>query len=338
MWDNETVSEYELISEDAEKAEQAAAEYSAQTVVAEASEDVLEEIIEESAFELDKKESNIVYNARLRLEQAKLYEMLINHNLFEGVDASPEAISNVQNELKFYIVKRLEILLGLREPVVRTEVAVATLPFNDIEIDFLKQLAYKGTLGASITGKAVSPEIEKKQVVKPLTSMIQPNKPKALKPLKKTVHMAPEEQQVVADKKVVKTTQVAAKNTPPVVKKAPVKTTAPKIRESGLGREMTEKEAEILAKEDLIKNPPKKPFHELNAKQKAERIREVNEKHKRPTSTGRVLSMPTSQELEMKYMNQQANRSLSKSSTDQFNIILANALAVRKNKGEEENE
>ncbi|HXF28340.1 MAG TPA: hypothetical protein VN457_00695, partial [Chlamydiales bacterium] len=122
LWeDDDTVSDYDLIAEDAQKAEELAEEYAAKPSVVEADEEQLEEIAEESAFELNHNESNVIYNARLRLEQAKLYELLINHNLFEGVDASEQAIKNVQNELKFYIVKRLEILLGIREPVIRIE-------------------------------------------------------------------------------------------------------------------------------------------------------------------------------------------------------------------------
>jgi hypothetical protein len=73
----------------------------------------------------------------------------------------------------------------------------------------------------------------------------------------------------------------------------------------------------------------------MTAKEKAAKIREVNEKHKRPIPASGAKTMPSANELEMKYRNQEANRSLSKSQTDQFNVILANALAVQKNRGED---
>lgn len=337
IWDDESVSEYELIAEDAKEAEEMAEAHASVPPITEASDEVLEEIAEESAFKLNKKESNVIFNARLRLEQAKLYEMLINHNLFDGVDASPDAINNVQNELKAYIVKRLEILLGLREPVVRVETAVAELPFNDIEIDFLKQLAYKGTNGASENGVPVTPKIEKQQVVKSLApaKAQEPARLKSLAVPKKKAEPAPQPE---APKRQVQETKAPAPTRQPVKTQQaqkPVKKAAePKIRPSGMGRDLSPQEIELLARQDL-QSTPKKPFHEMTAKEKAERIKEVNEKHKRPSVPGRAAPMPSANELEMKYMNQQQNRSLSRNQTDQFNTILANALAVQKNRGED---
>ena len=323
IWDEESVSEYDLVAEDALKAEELAEEYSAQPTITEADEEILEEIAEESAFDLNKQESNIVYNARLRLEQAKLYEMLINHNLFDGVEASPEAISNVQNELKFYIVKRLEILLGIREPMVKVQAAEVESPLNDVEVDFLKQLAYKGTLGASAKGQTLT-KASQQQTIKPLITTTPSGKLKSLVTAKKAIPMKKQE-------------PVAAPKTPvsrPVVKKQATKSVASTI-DSGMGRNLTAQEAEEIAKEELAKNPPKKPFNKMSAKEKADRIKEVNEKHKRPASAAGAKSMPSANELEMQYMNQQASRSMSKNQSDQFNTMLANALAVQKNRGEE---
>lgn len=330
IWDE--VSEYEMVAENAATEEEIAEAYNTASAVVEASDEDLEEIAEESAFKLDKKESNVIYNARLRLEQAKLYEMLINHNLFDGVDASEDAINNVQNELKVYIVKRLEILLGLREPVVKVETAVAELPFNDIEVDFLKQLAYKGTNGASVNGAPVTPKIEKQQVVKSLVpaKISAPAKLKGLSAPKKREDPKPESK---VSKPVSAPVVTKAQTRQPVEQKKPKKEPIREVKvgPSGMGRDLTPQEAEAIAKQELAKNPKTKPFHEMNAKEKAERIREVNEKYKRPTATSRVAPMPSPNEIEMKYMQQQQNRSISKNQTDQFNLILANALAVQKN-------
>lgn len=347
IWDDEErVSEYELIEDDAKQAEELAEEYASNVTITEASDQDLEEIVEESSFDLSKKEANVVYNARLRLEQARLYEMLINHNLFEGVSASPEAIANVQNELKFYIVKRLEILLGISQPPPIRQPLPEQVPtnFNDVEVDFLKQLAYKGTLGASAREKgSATKETEGIRPASPTAPVgglkpLTPKSPVLKKAVPKPKPEIPKEPvSLVADKPMLKKSD--APQTPrsePIQRKQAIKKEKPalKIRESGLGRVLTEQEAELIAKEELSRNPPKKPFKDMSAKEKAERIKEVNEKYKRPSTTTPVMPMPSENELTMKYMTQQAAGSNSRNATEQFNIMLANALAVQKTKGE----
>jgi hypothetical protein len=325
---NESVSEYDMISEDAENAE-VVAEAIAESIVeemeaeepeiVEATEDQLQEIVEQSAYELNDKESNVIYNARLRLEQAKLYEMLINHSLFEGVDASPDAIKIVESELKYYIVKRLEVLLGIRKPkkiitqsVNENNMDISVeLPFNNVEVDFLKQLARKGTLGQS--AKDHTPAVVKpKSSLNPLPS-IKPvaSKPPAMKlkaeapPVQaKTVEPAPPVQ-----KTVVKPTQPVAKpaakpqknNTEPAVKK-------PKIS-SGHAvskRPLTKQEILALAKSDLEQMKNRKPISKLKGKEKIELMKEVNERHKKKVKNGGAPFMDAKQ-LEMQYLTREAN-------------------------------
>jgi hypothetical protein len=90
-------------------------------------------------------------SARIRLEQGRLYEMLIKHDLFEGVDAIPEAVAKVQKELKEYIVERLEILLGMRAETQKQQPQQVITPpqFNDVEVQALKMVAAQVTKGAS---------------------------------------------------------------------------------------------------------------------------------------------------------------------------------------------
>ncbi|HBI01611.1 MAG TPA: hypothetical protein DDY18_08305 [Flavobacterium sp.] len=337
MWDKEeSVSEYQLMAEDAQQAEELAEQYASSPGLVEANEEVLEEISDEAAFELTNTESNVIYNARLRLEQAKLYELLINHNLFEGVDASPQAIKNVQNELKFYIVKRLEILLGLREPTAaKVNTAPAESQFNDVEVEFLKQLAYKGTLGKSIGQPIVA---NPQQVVKPLTS----TPSSGLKPLAKIKKTEPptEVKQTVeqpptkpVQKKVVVQPQQKTQAAPPSQPKPQPKKTV-KVRPSGLGRDLTQDEIMAIAQEDL-KTASNKPFHEMTPKEKAERIRQANERNARNKAPVAKMPMPSAAELEMKYATQQQSGSMSKSSTDQFNVAIAQAIAAKKNRGDD---
>lgn len=120
------------------------------------------EEIDENSFSLDafdefEEEQSVMDNARIRLEQGRLYEMLIKHNLFDGVDADLQAISNVQQEIKGFIMERLEILLGMRaekqDVVQRVE-----SDFNEIEVQALKMVASKVTQGQS--AKAPEPKKE----------------------------------------------------------------------------------------------------------------------------------------------------------------------------------
>ena len=344
IWDDdESVSEYEMIAEDAQKAEELAEEYASKPQIIEADEEQLEEFAEESAFELTSNESNVIYNARLRLEQAKLYELLINHNLFEGVEASEQAIKNVQNELKFYVVKRLEILLGIREPVVRIETAQAEPQFNDIEADFLKQLAYKGTFGQSQESSGPVKIAPKTMTLKPVTpaqklkAMTTPKKVEVKQEVHAPQKVAPPPLPQLVKRPVAPPVQqrtATPQQAPPA--KKPTSAAKPKVRPSGMGRDLSKDEIEALARAELAK-PASKPFHELNAKEKAKKIAEVNARNPRKSAPG-AQPMPSADQIKMKYLTQQESKAYSKDQTSQFNSILAASLAAKKNTGDYDGE
>jgi hypothetical protein len=336
MWDeeeHESVSEYDLL-EEAHETEDMAKEFDAQpyNYVDEVAEELLDDIEEESAFDLDIEESTVVYNARLRLEQAKLYEMLINHNLFDGVDASDQAIVNVQNELKEYIVYRLKILLGMNPPKqVTAEQIEIELPFNDIEVDFLKQLAYKGTHGQSAEGSSI---VTQTNTLTPVSKTKKPNlKPLVSKPVKKAVQKKPTKQKTVTRKAPI-APKLTAK--PTVTTKAPVrkktvkkKTATPRkrIKSHSRGRALTEAEAEAIAKQDM-KEMEGRNWQKMSAKEKAKEVVRVNQKHAKSSS---AKSMPSFDQLHAKYSNEQSQRSMSNDKGTQFNNIIAAALAAQKN-------
>jgi hypothetical protein len=151
----------------------------------ELSADALEEI--EEFFE---EEKSIVDSAKIRLQQGSLYEMLIGHNLFEGVDAHPEAIAQVEKELKGFILERLEVLLGMKaEKEKEVHKIVQESQFNDMEVQALKMIASKVTKGASATAPT-TPSEKQLNTVKPkkqkLNSLSKPVK-KVAKPAKKVV-------------------------------------------------------------------------------------------------------------------------------------------------------
>jgi hypothetical protein len=177
----------------------------------------LEEIVAEvpkrevqTAYKLNPKQHNTVSEAVVRLEQARLYDMLIKHDMFEGVQADPIAIAKVKKELKDYIVERLEILLGIRQEKSKTkEVLSVELPFNEIEIQFLKDLSLKGTKGASASGETAKASIT--PIQKPIQVLQPSGGLKSLKPM--TVEVKP----VVEPKKPVNayiSTLMEAKQTP----------------------------------------------------------------------------------------------------------------------------
>lgn len=106
--------------------------------------------VTEDSIEEDVEQEDVVNNARTRLEQGRLYELLINHNLFDGVEADPKAVSRVEKEIKAFITERLEILLGMRAEKERVEKNVQyQSPFNEIEVQALKMMAATVTKGAS---------------------------------------------------------------------------------------------------------------------------------------------------------------------------------------------
>lgn len=111
-----------------------------------------ESVSEDSLIEnlLDDEEVSVVDAARIRLEQGRLYEMLIKHNLFESVDAMPQAVAKVQSEIKEFIIERLEVLLGMKsENKIKETHIVKESQFNDVEVQALKMIASKVTKGAS---------------------------------------------------------------------------------------------------------------------------------------------------------------------------------------------
>jgi hypothetical protein len=336
FWNQEdSVSEYDLLKDSYENAEEQSVTYE------DIDDTVIENIQGESAFDLNEEEVSVVYNARLRLEQARLYEMLINHNLFEGVDADANAIKNVQNELKEYIVYRLEILLGLRKTKVvnreSTESNESTdARLNDVEVDFLKQLAYKGTRGASILQ---APEEQPRQ--QPVLNTIpssgtKSNKlrtlanPKPQAPIKKIATTTAKQVAPSLTKKTAPAT--SARRVP--VKSTVVKSDKPviqqKIKSGGQTRILTPQEADQLAREDLQKTAQKKTWVKMSAKEKAEEVRRVNARHARVRPEG-VPDIPSPEQQEMMYMRQQQRRSMdSGNATTRFNEMLANAILISK--------
>lgn len=338
FWNNqnsdESVSEYEMLEDDVEYSEETAKQIESGNVVFDTPEEEYEYIQDESAFELDEHETNVVYNARLRLAQARLYEMLINHNLFEGVEEHPEAVHKVQSELKEYIVERLEILLGIREEKAKQAESVQVdSPFNDVEVEFLKELSYKGTNGRSALVEHTSTNLPKPKPVtarpsgglKPLQTKARPT-PKVI--AKSQPAPAPQKKQVVLPTPK-KTTPTATKRY--AKKKNNTVQKQVKLRSSIGKREMTEAEAEAIARQDLEDlKKRKKPLHKMSAKEKMQEIKRVNDKHSRVKDVEGRIPMMSPEQQEYLYLNREARHS---SNPQNINNLILQAIQNQKGQG-----
>lgn len=119
--------------------------------------------------------SNVLLDARLRLEQGRLYEMLMNHNMFEGLDVDAKAIKIVERQIKKFAKEQMEIMLGMRQTVAAKPATPTT--FNGLEVEALKAVAAAATQGASRTEEADAYVgfTAKSNTLKPMTA------PKAVK-------------------------------------------------------------------------------------------------------------------------------------------------------------
>lgn len=106
-----------------------------------------EEFTEETA-ETEEDYTDVLTDARLRLEQGRLYELVMNNDIFSGSDCDPKAIKNVEKEIRNFAKERMEIMLGMKQEQPK-EVLFPSFPFNALEVETLKALASAATKGAT---------------------------------------------------------------------------------------------------------------------------------------------------------------------------------------------
>jgi hypothetical protein len=100
--------------------------------------------------------STVLSDARLRLEQGKLYEMIMNHDIFNGVEADDRAIKHVQKQIRNFAKEQMEIMLGMRQEAPKVQaMSIENFPFNDVEVLVLKTMA-----STFSKGKTESPEAQ----------------------------------------------------------------------------------------------------------------------------------------------------------------------------------
>lgn len=129
--------------------------------------------VESEEEEID--DSEALSDARLRLSQGELYAIIMKHDLFEGVDADPRALKNVQREIRKFAKERMEIMLGMRQEKAAQESAeYVSSPFNPLEVEILKRLASKATNGATETEEATKSVAPRNTALKPISGGVKP--------------------------------------------------------------------------------------------------------------------------------------------------------------------
>lgn len=249
--------------------------------------DVDNSFIEEGiAYKLNNSEMEVMKKSIMRLGQARLYELFLKHDLFSEVDVDARVKKIVEQELKGFILERMQVLLGLKsEQQVETIQQVINPPqFNDIEVEFLKALSIKGTNGASSSGKTTPTKIEvvKKEIEQPIVKSDR---------LKTMSHSNSNNLNKIETKQV------------PIVSKQPIvqkktnqspksKEVSNRLLEIAKQNKLTISEARALER-DLIS---RKPVHELNE----EELRERNSKIK--TNKNKAQAIPNADALTTHYM------------------------------------
>ena len=281
-------------------------------------EEQYEEVTQEvsPSYSLNRQEKSVVGEAILRLEQARLYEMLLKHDFFGGVSNNQSAKQNVEQELKKFILDRLEILLGIKQESQQNAPAEVTveLPFNIVEIDFLKALAYQGTKGASGSANLAQtqavvqpslnqlPKLKQAETLRPLP---QPKAQPQVKPVQAPVKQQQVQQPVRQPvKQQPVRQQVQQRPQPQVRKKA--------------------RTLEEIAREDIAKMKNRKPAHEMSAKELAVANKKIEGggNRKRPAN---ALPMPSP---EQQITNILTNKATNPNSTGDFGSILSRALGA----------
>jgi hypothetical protein len=137
---------------------------------------------------LSEEDTDVLNTAKVRLEQARLYEMVLEHDMFSGVNSDPRAIHKVQTEIKNFIMERLEILLGMRQEKQKQQ-ADSSTQFNDMEVAALKDLAFKLTKGATASAEPQATSAVPKQTG--LKTLSQAMKTQNIAPVKQRTATTP---------------------------------------------------------------------------------------------------------------------------------------------------
>ena len=224
----------------------------------------------------------VMSDARFRLEQGRLYEMVLNHDIFEGLDADKNAIKVVQDEIRAYAQERMEIMLGMRHEKSQElntnafEAFSQVFPFNSLEVEALKSLAAAATKGASRT--AAPMEIGPQPAPAPTRKTLNPIGKGATRPL------------------ITHRTNAPAQKPLPRQPTAPVKRT----KTDAAIQRILEEEGVTMEQINQVYDPKKKfltteEFQSLTAEQVIERNKQIRNQQ---VANPHAIPMPTQEMME----------------------------------------
>jgi hypothetical protein len=164
--------------------------------------EILEEIDEDYAGQLKQNQqtNSVLAEAIKRIEQAKLYEALLNHDLFAPGSARPEIIKAVRKEFKDFILLRLEVLLGIKQSSEQGTPEPTTSQFDQTEVSALKGIAQK--LIARDSQASNNPSVNTVAVPQPKVNKLQTKTAPVINPVE--VQEPELTQNTVVAKKMVK--------------------------------------------------------------------------------------------------------------------------------------
>lgn len=169
-------------------------------------------------------------------------------------------------------------------PMVQQKIKVE-LPFNDVEIEFLKALAFKGTKGESAKSPSTKTvEAQSMNSIKPLQE-----EQVGLKKMSLGSFSEPEEEEIEEEE------EEAPKPRKPVSKPVVKQQARPTPKAQNLT-------AEQLAREDIKNMAKRKPAHLMSADELIEASKNINAGKKK---SSKALPMPDADALAMHYQTQQ---------------------------------
>lgn len=134
--------------------------------------DSLDEFFEEE--DEASQEHKIQHEALKRIEQAKLYEILLNHQLFAQGSARAEILDLVTKEIRSFVLERLELLVGLK--TTKKAEAPEQKIFSAEEIQALKILSQRILQKTQITSS--EPRVNTVMPTEPKINPVMPTEPR----------------------------------------------------------------------------------------------------------------------------------------------------------------
>jgi hypothetical protein len=188
-------------------------------------EQVVAEIQGDPEFEVFEDDENdtleLMSDANLRLEQGRLYQMVLANDIFGQTDADPKAIRNVQREIRKFVRDRMEIMLGIKQEQA-LQTPIVSSPFNDLEVSALKMLASKLTGGKTEESVQSAPMIQaqpKKDGITAISGNLRPQgTPSVTKPVTKSTAKPASKQPVKQAKSALVKTESAVDEGPGLTK------------------------------------------------------------------------------------------------------------------------